>query len=579
MLHLKNINKIYHGYSVMKAASLSVKTQLAIIMFAYIVFAAVFGYAYRYALNPDGLSLLRLAGYIAEGNFQWSVTRAWSPLITWLIAPFLFIGFDGLTASRVAIALCGAGMLLSSWFLSLRFDLSQNMRLVALLVAALLISFWTIQVISADVLLAALILLYIYFVTDPEVLNNRKIAFCCGIVGGVSYLSHHYAFPFFWVHFPLLLLIRGHIDRDKEGVSLKRVLASWVIGIAGFLIIASIWIGVVSVKYGQFTISSKGPIAHASVGPKDKGHPFFAGGLYKPRDSYAIHVFEDPSEVKFKTWSPFESKEYFFYQLKLIKDNIVSILNHFVKMSPFFTYAFMVGVLALIPIVILLNKLNKKKRFLYAWFILTFCVYCSGFLLITARSPRRFYSIMIIFLFIAFHFLEELINAFRDSLSGKRKKIMTIYLLMIFVSAFALKPGVILIKSLKNIIAVDQVNPYREIVGQISDIQFPSPYAIIRSAQKPHTDIYIAYYLKKQLLGSPLSKDIEGITKELMDADARALLVFDSPESVQKLKSDIRYVHLAYRGLQKDIRYLNAVNIEQDNIKGWDEEVNVFILK
>jgi hypothetical protein len=239
----------------------------------------------------------------------------------------------------------------------------------------------------------------------------------------------------------------------------------------------------------------------------------------------------------------------------------------------------MIGVLALIPMVFLLNTLNKEKRFLYAWFMLTFCVYCSGFLLITARSPRRFYAIMIIFLFIAFHFLDELMNSFRDSLSGNRKKIMTLYLLMIFVSAFALKPGVILMKSFKNIIAVDQVNPYREIVGQIRDVQFPAPYAIIRSAQKPHTDIYIAYYLKKQFLGRPLSKDIEGITKELKNADTKALLVFDSPETVEKLKRDMRYVHLAYRRLQKDSRYLHAVNIAQDNISGWDEEVNIFMLK
>ncbi len=101
-----------------------------------------------------------------------------------------------------------------------------------------------------------------------------------------------------------------------------------------------------------------------------------------------MHVYEDPSEVKFNTWSPFESKEYFIHQLKVIKDNFVYILNHFVNKSPFFTKAFVIGNLAFIPIAFLLNRLNDEKKFLYAWVIITFIVYCSGFLLIIARSPR-----------------------------------------------------------------------------------------------------------------------------------------------------------------------------------------------
>ncbi len=155
--------------------------QLTIIFLTYLIFASIFGFAYRYAMNPDGISLLRLAGYVAEGNFQQSVTRAWSPLMTWLISPFLFFGFDGLTAAWIVIALCGAVLLLCSWFLALRVDLSQNLRFIATLIAALLISFWTIQFIASDVLVAALLLCYIY--------NNRS-----------GYFNKQKKFFFLWHH-------------------------------------------------------------------------------------------------------------------------------------------------------------------------------------------------------------------------------------------------------------------------------------------------------------------------------------------------------------------------------------------
>jgi hypothetical protein len=550
----------------------------------YLIFALIFGFAYRYVINPDGISQLRLAGYLAEGNFQQSVVSGWSPLMIWVFSPFLYLGIDGLIAARIAIALCGAGLLVCSWFLTLRFNLSANNSFIATLLAALLISFWNVFAITSDVLVAALTLFYIYLVTEQDILKRQKISFLCGIAGGFSYLAHHYALPFFLAHFPAILLLRGYIDRDKEGLPWEKVFISLGIGMAGFLIISSIWIGVVSAKYGQLAISSKGGAAHAIMGPKDidRRHPFFVGGLFKPRDAYAMHVFEDPSNVKFKTWSPFESREYFIHQLNVIKGNAIYILNHFVNNSPFFTYAFVIGVLAFIPVAFLLNPLNNRKKFLYSWVIMTFCIYSSGFLLLIARSPRRFYALMVVFLFISFHFLEEMKNALGDIVSGRRKNLLAIFLLIIVVSAFALKPGAQLFKSIRYLVTHEQVNPYAEIAEDINTVEFQSPYAIIRSSQKPHTDTFIAYYLGKQLLGRPLSSDPDGITSELAAAGARSLLVFDNPEIVEELKSDNRYVHLAHKELDNGERYEHTVNInirDHEVITGWDNEVNIFSFK
>jgi hypothetical protein len=556
------------------------KFQLLTIFLVYLVCATVFGLAHRYAVNPDGIAQLRLASYIAEGHFMRSVTQSWSPLFIWLMSPFLFLGFDGLTTARITIALSGALLLFSSWLFLQRFELPKKLILIVLLISALLISDWSIRNIGADLPFTTLLILYMFLATHPDIFNKKKISFFCGIAGGFSYLAHHYAFPFFIIHFPVTLILRGYFNRFNQ----KNFLKSFALGILGFTMISSIWIGTVSIKYGHLTFSNKGKIAHAAVGPKGTGHPFFKGGLYKPRDQYAIHVFEDPSEVKFRTWSPFESREYFFHQLGLFKMNINYIFNHFIRSSPFFTYPFIVGTLSIIPIILLTVPFNKERKFLYSWVIITFLVYCSGFILIIARSPRRFYVLMLIMVIFCFSVFEELIKVInekfiKESRSKWKERLLIMYLLFIIIPAFTLKPTIHLLKSFKDIITLEYVNPYKDIAEQINRVDFPSPVAFIRSSQKGYTDLYLAYFLNKQLLGRPRAKDIEGITRELKTVGGKTILIFDNLDIVEKFKIDNRYVHIATVKLKSDDRYWTFPNIELDQITTWDREVNIFTLK
>lgn len=559
------------------------KLQLLIIFLTYLVCATVFGLAYRYALNPDGIAELRLAGYIAEGHFMRSITQGWSPLFIWLMSPVLFLGFDGLTTARITIALSGALLLFCIWLFIQRFELSENFKLIVLLISAFLISDWSIRNIGMDLPFATLLILYMYLVTHPDILTNKRISFFCGVAGGFSYLAHHYALPFFILHYPVTLFLRGYFNRkDLAG----RFLKTLTIGFIGFLTVSSIWIGTVSIKYGHLTFSNKGGITHAAFSPKGTGtgHPFFKGGLYRPRDSYAIHVFEDPSDVKFNTWSPFESKEYFLHQIKLIKMNVDYIFSHFVRSSPFFTYPFMVGLLSIIPIILLLTSLNKERKFLYSWIVVTFLIYCSGFILIIARSPRRFYVLMLIMIIFSFSVFEELIKLFDGKVakgSGDmwKRRILILYLFFIIIPAFSLKPAIHLIKSFKDIITLEYINPYKDIAKQLKHIDFPAPIVFIRSSQKGYTDLYLAYFLDKQLLGRPLSEDVEGVTDELKTSGGKSLLIFDNLDIVGKLKDDDRYIYLAAIRFKSDDRYWNAPNIKQDEITAWDREVSIFVLK
>ena len=92
----------------------------------------------------------------------------------------------------------------------------------------------------------------------------------------------------------------------------------------------------------------------------------------------------------------------------------------------------------------------------------------------------------------------------------------------------------------------------------------------------------MAFFLKRQLLGRPVSSDVQGITRELQSAGGKSLLIFDNPELTEELRLDRRYGHLASVKLNGGKGYEHAADwivTEHEIIKGWDEEVNIFKLK
>lgn len=556
--------------------------QLPIIVFTYLILATIFNVDYRYNLSPDTISYIRLAEYIADGNFHRSVVMAWSPLFPWLMSLFLLLGLDGLTAANIVVVLSGLLFLIVSWKLSLRFELSGIFRFIAMLTLAVLVADFSVRYAGPNLLMAALIAGYFYLITDPYILKKNRNAFIAGMVAGTAYLAKQYAFWFALIHLPLSLILRAYMERGKGNVSfMKKNLRPIISGMTGLLLIALLWIGIVSLKHNRIIISPSGKIAYSVMGPDDvdrRPSPFY-GGLQKPNNNYSIHIYENPSELKYKSWSPFESKDYLLHQINLILLNSGYIIDHFVRKSFFFLYPSVVGMLMLIPIALALTPLNNERKFIYVWTAITYIIFCSGLILTYARSPKYLYVLMMIFLIINFHFIEKLINAIHDRLSARKLKYLTIFLLVIVVSAFTFKPGVHLSKSIKNIITKEQVNPYSNIARQILEVDFPEPYAVVRASQKPHTDYYIAYYLKKQFLGRPLSSEIDEITKEIKEVEGKSILVFDNEQLVVNFKKDGRYIHLGSIKLKDDTRYSNLANIDSDvtgKLHKWDKEVNVF---
>src|SRR5262249_6753117 len=69
--------------------------------------AAWLGYHRRHELNGDGIAYLRIASYYASGKTDLAICGYWSPLLSWLIAPFWGHFANPIDAGRVVMGLSG----------------------------------------------------------------------------------------------------------------------------------------------------------------------------------------------------------------------------------------------------------------------------------------------------------------------------------------------------------------------------------------------------------------------------------------------------------------------------------------
>ena len=115
------------------------------------------GWRCFYWMTPDETAYLRIGSYYAQGRFDLVVSGHWCPLISWLVAPLLWIGLDPLIAARIVIGLSSLLFWAGSWVVLRRAGLQR----LALAAGAWCMTFayaeWTAQYVTPDLLAAGVI--------------------------------------------------------------------------------------------------------------------------------------------------------------------------------------------------------------------------------------------------------------------------------------------------------------------------------------------------------------------------------------------------------------------------------------
>jgi hypothetical protein len=268
-------------------------------------------------INSDALSYIRIAQYYLRGQTDLMVSGVWGPLLSWLILPWLLVFDDPLLAAHAATAVSAIVFLFGCSCVLRAVRLPRTAIIIGTWIAAFVSVAWSEAIISPDLLMAGLFCWGTSLLFSDKWVANARTALGAGIVLGAAYLAKHIALP----ASALMIITLAGINVAVYQSSLRQTVRATSIFVAGLLIVAGPWIGILSYKYGRPVLSTIGPIQHAIAGPPDmvRDHPDHLR-FYKPEPG-RITTAEDPTNLPYKYWSPFESTGYAVHQAKLIHRN------------------------------------------------------------------------------------------------------------------------------------------------------------------------------------------------------------------------------------------------------------------
>jgi len=345
-----------------------------------------------YHIDADGISYISIARHYLDGDFALAVNGYWGPLFSWLLMPFMAAGINPLVSAKLAgfasglLALWGARRLCAALGLSL---FSQWVVLLSL--APVGLSFFC-QLISPDLLLAAILAHYFVFALRDDFGADGREGLACGALGGLAYLAKSYALPFFAIHFTAICFAR-------------RQFRTWAWGMAVFALVCGAWGSVLSLKYGGTALTTAGRYNRDVVGPSYKGHPVNYEGFFAPANGKAASIWEDPSLIETRRWSMFDSRAAFLHQLRLLADNFVAECDALQAVSLFS---------CAVILWLLLEALSGDR--LAAAALFSAALYCAGYLPIVARA-RYLYPVYLLLAVCAGKLLDALCEN-----AGRRRK-------------------------------------------------------------------------------------------------------------------------------------------------------------
>lgn len=329
--------------------------------------------------SADSTLYLNIAEKYLRGEFRDAINGYWSPLLSWLLIPFMYFRISDVYAINSIYVIIGTLTIFGVWRLSYRFRLDERIRIAVILSLLPIILYYSfIQ--PFDLLILCLLIYYLYFIFDDDYPKRIQNGILSGLIGSLAYLTKSYAFPFFIIHFLSMNILHYMSAKTNGGKIFKNAISGFVI----FFTISGIWIVMISNKYGYFTFSNMGKTNLAIVGPGapegsglEFGQPMFYRGFIEPPNKTAISAWEDPSYINVETWSPFDSFKNFKYFIKLILKNVLECLQILESFSTLSVTIVIACILLLLNPPLGLHNIISKNILLFS--LVTVFLYTVGY--------------------------------------------------------------------------------------------------------------------------------------------------------------------------------------------------------
>jgi len=361
---------------------------------------------YPHHMTTDTPSYISIARHYAEGRFHDAVNWFWSPLISWLLAPFLRIGMDPISSLHLLGLTTGLAGLIGCRGIFRELGLPERAQNILLLALIPVLHAFSLVNPNPDLLVAVLLLFYVRLVIARDYAENPWIAAFCGLLGALAYFAKAYAFPFFAAHF-LLVNVCRHIG-ERDFLRRRNVRRSCLLGLAAFLLLSSAWIGVLYAKYGRLTISTIGEYNFRLVNDVS-GVSYLSDGFAEPPVPTALSAWEDPTQLAEARLKPIDASRVIEDTVSRIGRNILNTIDAYQAGSVFAMASLAltaIGLIGLSPRAMLGNArflvlltvlllpagylpLLMNRRYLYIGLLLIYALGGSLLLGVTTWSSRR----------------------------------------------------------------------------------------------------------------------------------------------------------------------------------------------
>lgn len=277
-----------------------------------------------YVNNPDSFQYISITEKLKAGHFYHSLNGYWGPLTSWLVLIPALLGINTIIAFKIVQIVIGF-LTLHAWYrLSILSGISKKYRTGFCLIIIPFIISYALLNLTADLLFLCLALYVIINLVKWDWTDSKRSAILSGLLGGGLFYAKGFGFPLFLTLFAISIMASEFLFGRKVRWKLAGILLS------AFLLACIFWIGALSIKYGELTISrAAGFNMSKEVAPlpgKTTLLPVLNGPLLSPADEFAISAWESPGEVvKTHPLEPISSLSDREHYREVIKRNLLSI--------------------------------------------------------------------------------------------------------------------------------------------------------------------------------------------------------------------------------------------------------------
>lgn len=202
---------------------------------------------------PDTNYYYGAALLISQGRFLESIEGFYSPLLSWLMAPFIPLGFGVPESFRIVSLLAYIALLLGTRALCRSLGTTTVISTCTLFLTGIHTVYFAVAMPTADLLVGSIFIWVVALLINPRLTHSVKHQLLLGLLAGAAYYAKAIQLPIFILALVMVLGLKLSVARKSTAISVG------ALGRAGLvcLILCLPWIIALSIKYQTPLISAQ----------------------------------------------------------------------------------------------------------------------------------------------------------------------------------------------------------------------------------------------------------------------------------------------------------------------------------